>query len=58
MIKNCNRESDIGYFLEVDDQYIEKIGLPFSTERTKIKKVEKHVANLHDKTKYVIHIRN
>ena len=24
----------------------------------KIKKVEKLVANLHDKTKYIIHIRN
>ena len=32
--------------------------LPFSTELIKIKKVEKLVANLHDKTKYVIHIRN
>ena len=27
-------------------------------ERTKIKKVEKLVANLHDETEYVIHIRN
>ena len=32
--------------------------LLFSTEIIKIKKVEKLVANLHDKTKYVIHIRN
>ena len=24
----------------------------------KIEKVEKHVANLHDKTEYIIHIRN
>ena len=32
--------------------------LPFSCERMKIKKVEKLVANLHDKTKYAVHIRN
>ena len=31
--------------------------LPFSTEIIKIKKVEKLVANLHNKNKYVIHIR-
>ena len=32
--------------------------LPFLPERMKIEKVEKLVANLHDKTEYVIHIRN
>ena len=62
-IKNYNEESDEGYFLEVDVQYLEKLhelhnDLPFLPERTKIEKVEKLVANLHDKTKYVIHIRN
>ena len=31
---------------------------PFLSERTKIEKVEKLAANLHDKTAYVIHIRN
>ena len=30
----------------------------FLLERTKIEKVEKLVANLHDKSEYVIHIRN
>ena len=30
----------------------------FFRERTKIEKVEKLVANLHDKSEYVIHIRN
>ena len=30
----------------------------FLPERMKIEKVEKLVANLHDKTEYVIHIRN
>ena len=30
----------------------------FLLERTKIEKVEKLVANLHDKSEYVIHIKN
>ena len=50
-------------FLEVDLQYLEKLhelnnDLPFLPERMKIEKVEKLVGNLHDKTEYVIHIRN
>ena len=62
-IKNYNEESDEGYFLEVDIQYPEKLhelhnDLPFLSERIKIEKVEKLVTNLHDKTEYVIHIRN
>ena len=62
-IKSCNEESDKGYFLEVDIQYPEKLhdfykDLPFLPERMKIEKVEKLVANLHDKTEYVIHIRS
>ena len=53
-IKNYNEESDEGYFLEVDVQYPEKLyelrnALPFLPERKKLKKVEKLVANLHDK---------
>ena len=32
--------------------------LRFLPEQTKIEKVEKFVANLHDKTEYNIHIRN
>ena len=59
-IKNYNEESDEGYFLEVDVQYLEKLhelhnDLPFLPERMKIEKVEKLVANLHDKIEYVIH---
>ena len=62
-IKNQHEESDEGYFLEVDVQYPEKLhelhnDLPFLPERMKIEKVEKLVANLHDKTEYVIHKRN
>ena len=62
-IKNYNKESDKGFFLEVDVQYTEKIhelhnDLPFLPERMKTENVGKLVANLHDKTEYVIHIRN
>ena len=62
-IKNYNEESHEGYFLEVDVQYLEKLhelhnDLPFLPERMKIEKIEKLVANLHDKTEYVLHIRN
>ena len=32
--------------------------MPVLPGRMKIKKVEKVVANLHDKTEYVVHIRN
>ena len=53
-IKNYNEKSDEGYFLEIDIQYLEKLhelqnDLLFLTERIKIEKVEKLVANLHDK---------
>ena len=62
-IKIYNEESDEGYFLEVDVQYLNKINelhndLPFLPERIKIEKVEKLAGNLHDKTEYVIQIIN
>ena len=62
-IKNYNEESDEGYFLEVDVQYLEKLqelhnDLSFLLERIKNENFEKLVANLHDKTEYVIHTRN
>ena len=49
--------------LEVDVQYPEKLlelhhDLPFFSERMKIEKAENLVANLRNKTQYVIHIRN
>ena len=61
--KNYNEESDEGYFLEVDVLYPKKLhklhnDSSFLPERMKIEKVEKLVSNLHDKTEYVIHIRN
>ena len=62
-IKIYNEKSDEEYFPEVDIQDLEKLhklhnALPFLPERMKIEKVEKLVAILHDKTEYVIHIRN
>ena len=62
-IKNYNKESDRRYFLEVEVQYTEKLhelhnDLPHLPERMKTEKVKKLVANLHDKTEYVIWVRN
>ena len=62
-LKNYNEAGDEVYFLEVDVQCIEKLYelhnvSPFLSERMKIKKVKKLEANLHDKTEYVIHIKN
>ena len=53
-IKNYHEESDEGYFLEVDFQYPEKLhdlhnDLSFLPERMKDEKVEKVIANIHDK---------
>ena len=48
-----HEESDGGYFLKLDVQYLEKL-----YKIIKIEKVEKLVINLHDKTEYTIHIRN
>ena len=63
LIKKYNEKGDEGYFLEVDVQYPENShnlqnDLPFLPKRIKIEKVEKLVANLQDKTEYVLHIRN
>ena len=62
-VKNDNEEIDEGHFFEVDGQYLKKLrelynGLPFLSETMKIEKVKKLVANLHDKTEYIINIRN
>ena len=61
--KNYNEGSDEGYSLEIDVQYLEKLhelhnDLPFLPEGMKIEKVERLVANLDDKTEYIIHITN
>ena len=54
---------DEGYFWEVDVQYLQKLhklhnDLPFLSERIKIEKIEKVIANLHNKTEYVVRTRN
>ena len=56
-MKSSNEESDEGCFLEVNIEYLETLhnlynDLAFLPERMKL------VANLHDKTEHVIHIRN
>ena len=63
LIKNNIEESDKGYFLEDNVQYLEKLheihnDIPVLPERMEIEKVEKLVAILHDKTEYAISIRN
>ena len=57
------KDSDKGYFLEADVQYLETLhelhnDLLFLTEKMKTEKLENLVVNLNDKTKYIIHIRN
>ena len=54
---------DIFLKYQLQAQYLKNLhdlynDLPFLPERMKIESVEKHIANLHDKTEYVIHIRN
>ena len=60
--KNYNKNSGIGYFLEVDIDYPKKLfnphkDLPILPESKKINKVEKHICGIKDKEKYVIHRR-
>ena len=61
-IKSYNEESNKAYFLEVGVQYPVKLhelhNLPFLLEKMKIEKVEKLITNFHDKTEYVVYIRN
>ena len=59
-MQDYNEESDERYFPE-HVQYFQKLhelhnDLPFLPERMRIEKIEKLVAHLNDKTKYVIHI--
>ena len=62
-IKSYNEENYEVYLFEVDIQYPKKWNnlhndFPFLSEWMKIERFKKLVANLHDKTEYVIHIRN
>ena len=59
-IKNYNEDSDEGYFLEIEVQLPEKLhefhnDSPFLPERINTEKVENLVADLQDKTEYVIY---
>ena len=56
-------KKEVKDFLEFDIQYSVELHdllnyLPFSSERMKIEKFENFFANLYNKNKYVIHIRN
>ena len=62
-MKNYNEESNEGYLLDDGTQYLDKVhdfdnDFSFLPERMKIENVKKLVANLHDKTKCVIHMKN
>ena len=62
-IKNYNENSYKGYILEVDVKYPKKLhdlhgDLPFLPKRIKIDKCKKLVCDLHNKKKYVVHIKS
>ena len=59
-LKNYNKNSYVGYFIEVDIEYPKQLwsshkDLPFLPERKIFEKVEKLVCSIEDKEKYVIH---
>ena len=61
VIKYYNKNSNAGYFLEVDIKYPKELfnkqkDLPFLPNREKINKAEKLVTTKEDKEKYVLHI--
>ena len=60
--KNYDESSYIGYILEADVEYPERLhnlqnDLPFLPERMNIKKWNKLVCNLYNNNNYVAHIR-
>ena len=62
-IKNYNENSSKGYILEVDVKYPKKLhdllrDLPSLPKRIKIDKCKKLVCDLHNKKKYVVHIKS
>ena len=61
MVRNSNNRG-VGYVLEVDLKYPRELhdhhnDLPFMCEKIRVNGVEKLVPNLHDKKKYVIHVK-
>ena len=62
-ILSYNEKSGGGYFLEIDINTLTKLhklhnDLLFLLKRIKLETIAKLVANLHDQTEYVIHIRS
>ena len=62
-MKIYNEDSNIGYFIEANVQYLKKWhgvhnALYFLPERMKFEKIEKLVPKLQDKEEYIIHIKN
>ena len=60
-IKNYNKKSDKGYLFHVDINYLQEIrelhvDLPFLHAKMQVDKVNKLVANVHDKNNYVVHV--
>ena len=61
-IKDCNENSDRGYFLEVDVEYPNKLFnlhkyFRFLPDKMKIEKCNKLACDIQDKENYVVHIR-
>ena len=61
-IKIYNENGDIGYFLELDIDYLKELfnilkDLPFLPERKKVNKCKKLICSIQDKEIYVVHIR-
>ena len=61
-IENYDENSNKGYILEVDVEYLKNIlnlhgVLPFLAERNKIKKCKKLVCDINHKENYFVHIR-
>ena len=62
-IKNYYENSGKGYILEVDVKYSKELhdshsDLPFLSKKMKIDVCKKQVCNLHNKNKYVVHIKS
>ena len=62
-IQNYDENNDKGYILEVDVKYPRKLldlhsDLPFLPKRMKIDKCKKHMCNLRNKKKYILHIKS
>ena len=60
-IRNYDKDSDVGYFIEADVEYPKELhtlhsDLPFLSERMEVNKCKKLICNLYDKNNYVDHI--